>query len=1742
MDSSTRGTGSSEFVSAFINYTGKVYLEVESWSTGSSGPYSLSTSFVPAKPDLTPTAVSTPSSAQIGDSIRVDFSIKNQGTLGSDSFSTGIYLGVVKHGTQYHVRSFTLPPQPAGQTNNWFANVTIPNVPPGNYWLCVYTDNHEQIDELDEQNSIRCASGTIDICSAQVNVIVGTLPSGLSFSVDGNNRTSLLSTTWDSGSSHTLDAPSPQFANGNRYLFSRWSDGGSRSHTVSPTKNTAYVASFTTQHFVSTRTQPQGIGINGGGWYNHNGTASVGPAPTIPGYDFSFWRRDGSQNIGSNPSGVSFTVDASLLIEAVYEVARLPDLIARSVNAPSSAQVGENIRVDWITEILGNASSAAFQTKVYLATEPDGTQNLMGTFTLDPHAAGESRKWFAVVNIPGVNPDSYWVCVEVNSDKQITESQDGNNIDCDLGRITIWSAPVDIVVRTSPSGLNFSVDGDSRNSTLFTSWAPGSTHTLNAISPQTTGGDRYVFESWSDSGAKTHTVSPTSDANYTANYAEEHFVDTDTVPAGSSIPGGDAWYRHGATAFIGPAPAVPSYVFSFWRRNGTQNIGSNSSGVSVTVDASMLIEAIYTLVHIDETDLAITKTAAADSITVGEVLTYTIEVVNNGPDEATGVTVRDNLPSQVDYVSHNPPQANYSPSSGIWDVGSLANRASATLTIRATVNAETPGGTTVSNTARINSSDQADPAAGNDADRVNTEIIAATRCDGALPLELNGETIVPITSYGENRWEDYSINRSGNRWPIENGLRNMESVHPIVITSAGLLHIEVLPINGALPVSGYPAFLLRSCEPDDAVGQLENNEDAYHLLLGPTTLFMSVESPIPFGPVLFKVGLTFDSMPEATESELEGTLTLVPGIELFTLNKVHDACFRAANTFGDIIREMPRLQRQTPLCFSYGSEDDHYTGEDTQQSLTISAGRLSDILGRSDDLDSNLILAHSLGGVVAATWGAIEQDQSLINDTVVITLDSPIAGISLFHRVASWLFAGEAGQNLYDPDLRALRSYGTARLDFTSVGDGRDIVVSEFESFTPFLRKSLSIGSSFFECGFDLTGHRCVLTTEHNIEARNFIEEVLDRSGFAPVQFDRPTEPISEFHSDYCRPALQLELGINGFFGGLSTVGGAFSWSNGDYLGRNLIEDHSGAERVYRLPDVAGRVRVRLGRTSASQQPINLHPRVTQAGDCPAHADDNLQTIGIGPLPTGTGEVPSVSYFAQSGSGYYLIVDSPSGEESDFFVQIDLDSSERALAVIQSEETIPLYYDVPEDADQITYDSRWFGSDVETTLTTPSGRTINRNTVADDVTVDHGPDFETITVSNPEAGEWLIELFGADIPPGGEDVEFNVELNFAPTADAGGPYKVEFGESVQLNDSGSNDPDDDSLTVVWDLNGDGDYETPGRDPVFSAVEPNGLGIHTIGLRVCDEIGACATATATVTVEDTTPPELTVPQNFTVEGDTTGGAIVALPNPTATDTVDSDPVADCDQVSGFFALGATTVTCIATDFEGNSSPESSYIVTVQDTTPPELTVSGDITVEGDTTGGANVALPNATATDAVDLAPVVDCDQVSGFFALGATTVTCTATDSSRNMLSASYVITVQDTTAPVIESITANPDTLDSPNHKMRTVVVEVEVVDTVDPAPRCWITDIHSSEDDNGTGDGFTSGDREIAGDLEMNLRAERPGTGDGRTYIADIDCADQIGNTSTGQVEVNVAHDQGKPPANDEKANENQGKGKGK
>ena len=49
-------------------------------------------------------------------------------------------------------------------------------------------------------------------------------------------------------------------------------------------------------------------------------------------------------------------------------------------------------------------------------------------------------------------------------------------------------------------------------------------------------------------------------------------------------------------------------------------------------------------------DLAVTKSAPA-TVTAGTNFNYTITVTNNGPSNATGVTVSDTLPSSVAFVS-----------------------------------------------------------------------------------------------------------------------------------------------------------------------------------------------------------------------------------------------------------------------------------------------------------------------------------------------------------------------------------------------------------------------------------------------------------------------------------------------------------------------------------------------------------------------------------------------------------------------------------------------------------------------------------------------------------------------------------------------------------------------------------------------------------------------------------------------------------------------------------------------------------------------------------------------------------------------------------------------------------------------------------------------------------------------------------------------------------------------------------
>ena len=51
------------------------------------------------------------------------------------------------------------------------------------------------------------------------------------------------------------------------------------------------------------------------------------------------------------------------------------------------------------------------------------------------------------------------------------------------------------------------------------------------------------------------------------------------------------------------------------------------------------------------TDLSITNSDSPDPVAVNGALTYTIQVKNNGSEEATGVAVTDTLPANVNFIS-----------------------------------------------------------------------------------------------------------------------------------------------------------------------------------------------------------------------------------------------------------------------------------------------------------------------------------------------------------------------------------------------------------------------------------------------------------------------------------------------------------------------------------------------------------------------------------------------------------------------------------------------------------------------------------------------------------------------------------------------------------------------------------------------------------------------------------------------------------------------------------------------------------------------------------------------------------------------------------------------------------------------------------------------------------------------------------------------------------------------------------
>ncbi len=141
-------------------------------------------------------------------------------------------------------------------------------------------------------------------------------------------------------------------------------------------------------------------------------------------------------------------------------------------------------------------------------------------------------------------------------------------------------------------------------------------------------------------------------------------------------------------------------------------------------------------------DLVVSKIVNDTTPDPDQLITYTIDVTNNGVSNATGVQVLDLLPSGVTYHSDNAAGL-YNPGTGTWVAGSIDDETTKTLIINATVDSDASG--SIENDASIQSATQLDPDTNNNSDTATiavggADLWVSKTADVSTPGE--GDTVV----------------------------------------------------------------------------------------------------------------------------------------------------------------------------------------------------------------------------------------------------------------------------------------------------------------------------------------------------------------------------------------------------------------------------------------------------------------------------------------------------------------------------------------------------------------------------------------------------------------------------------------------------------------------------------------------------------------------------------------------------------------------------------------------------------------------------------------------------------------------------------------------------------------------------------------------------------------------------------------------------------------------------------------
>ena len=223
-----------------------------------------------------------------------------------------------------------------------------------------------------------------------------------------------------------------------------------------------------------------------------------------------------------------------------------------------------------------------------------GTSTVTCTSTQVVNGGSSYPNLALIVNVPSDSPSSVTNTASAFGGGDLIHDNLGIAVTSTDSNVPVNPAAVQITITTSPANLLVSVDGGTFTAAPLTeTWDVASSHTIATTSPQAGAtGVQYVFNSWSDTGAISHSITvPSTATTYTANFTTQYQLTTAANPTNGGTVSPTSGNFYNASTVV-PVSATPNTGFNFSSWTGPVASPSSAS-TTVTMSAPESVTANF---------------------------------------------------------------------------------------------------------------------------------------------------------------------------------------------------------------------------------------------------------------------------------------------------------------------------------------------------------------------------------------------------------------------------------------------------------------------------------------------------------------------------------------------------------------------------------------------------------------------------------------------------------------------------------------------------------------------------------------------------------------------------------------------------------------------------------------------------------------------------------------------------------------------------------------------------------------------------------------------------------------------------------------------------------------------------------------------------------------------------------------------------------------------------------------------